>query len=46
MLYLQRMYPKIIFFKLFIIVSMLSCNKPVGKLVAIQPCLVILQVRD
>ena len=36
MLYLQRMYPKIIFFKLFIIVSMLSCNKPVGKLVAIQ----------
>jgi hypothetical protein len=37
MLYLQRMYSKIILFKLFIIVSMLSCNKPVGKLVAIQP---------
>ena len=36
MLYLHLMYPKIIFFKLFIIVSMLSCNKPVGKLVAIR----------
>jgi hypothetical protein len=37
MLYLQRMYPTITFFKLLIFVSMLSCNKPVGKLVAIQP---------
>ena len=36
MLYLQRMYSKVIFLKIFIIVSMLSCNKPQAKLVAIQ----------
>jgi hypothetical protein len=36
MLYLHRMYSKLSIFKLFIIVSMFSCNKQAGKLVAIQ----------
>jgi hypothetical protein len=36
MLYLHRMYPTINFVKLVIIVSMLSCNEPPGKLIAIQ----------
>jgi len=36
MLYLQGMYPKFFSLKLFIIVFILSCNEPDGKLVAIQ----------
>lgn len=36
MMYLHQMYRHVIFFKLFILVSMLSCNKPAGILIAIQ----------
>lgn len=36
MLYLQRMHTKITIAKIFSIILMLSCNKPAGKLIAIQ----------